>query len=394
VAHGQDGVEAALLLDPEVLDEPYGFYRRLVEEAPVWPVPGTTVVVVSSFDAISDAVRRPEELSSHIRHLLYRTEAGTPAAMAFDGGPTTDVLATADPPDHTHHRRTVFPELVAKRMADLRPEVDVITSERLDAALAVARTEFMDAVANAVPIRVISSLVGFHEPDHDRLLDAAFASTGLLAATRSQAATLDAMVRTAQIMGWLADQLDETAPDDDGKIIGQIAAAVARGDLDRDAAVVMVHTLLSAGGESTTSLLGNGVHLLARRPDLQDQLRDDPALIGPFVEEMVRLESPFRHHLRHAVADTTLAGVDIPRGSTVLLLWAAANRDPSHFDHPDEVDLSRPTPRPTSASAAASTSASAHPSPASRPRSCSAPCSTARRPSCSTPIGRRHASPA
>ena len=97
------------LLDPDVLDEPYDFYRRLREEAPVWCVPGTSVVVVSTFEAISSAVRRPEDFSSNIRAIVYRGDTGAPETVPFDGGPGTDVLATADPPDHTAHRSTIFP---------------------------------------------------------------------------------------------------------------------------------------------------------------------------------------------------------------------------------------------------------------------------------------------
>ena len=99
--------------------------------------------------------------------------------------------------------------------------------------------------------------------------------------------------------------------------------------------------MLSAGGESTTSLLGNAVRLLAEHPDLQQHLRQNPEQIPTFVEEALRLESPFRYHMRSVPKDTTLGGVDIPAGATVLLLWGAANRDPVEFERPDEVDLDR-----------------------------------------------------
>jgi cytochrome P450 len=102
---------------------------------------------------------------------------------------------------------------------------------------------------------------------------------------------------------------------------------------------------LSAGGESTTSLLGNAVHILAVMPELQRRLRDEPALVTPFVEEVLRLESPFRYHLRHVPRATELFGVDIPGDSTMLLFWGAANRDPAEYERPDEVVLDRRAPR-------------------------------------------------
>ena len=81
--------------------------------------------------------------------------------------------------------------------------------------------------------------------------------------------------------------------------------------------------------------------MLAEHRDLQDHLREDPELIPMFVEEALRLEPPFRYHMRFVPNDTALGGVAIPAGATVLLLWGAANRDPAMFDHPETIDLTR-----------------------------------------------------
>jgi cytochrome P450 family 144 len=108
---------------------------------------------------------------------------------------------------------------------------------------------------------------------------------------------------------------------------------------------VILHTLLSAGGESTTSLLGNAARILAEHQDLQQHLRQNPEQIPTFVEEALRLEPPFRYHMRSARKDTKLGGVDIPADATILLLWGAANRDDAEFERPDEVDLDRQVPR-------------------------------------------------
>jgi cytochrome P450 len=104
----------------------------------------------------------------------------------------------------------------------------------------------------------------------------------------------------------------------------------------------MMIILFAAGGESTGSLLGNSMGILATRPELQRQVRENPGLLAPFVEEALRYEPPFRGHYRHVVADTTLGGTDLPAGSRLLLLWGAANRDPAQFDAPHEFRLDRP----------------------------------------------------
>jgi cytochrome P450 len=100
--------------------------------------------------------------------------------------------------------------------------------------------------------------------------------------------------------------------------------------------------LFSAGGESTASLLGTAVTILATQPELQRALRDDRELMPIFIEETLRLEPPFRAHHRHVLHDTELAGCALPKDSRILLLWGAANRDPVQFDVPDELRLDRP----------------------------------------------------
>jgi cytochrome P450 family 144 len=107
-------------------------------------------------------------------------------------------------------------------------------------------------------------------------------------------------------------------------------------------AMNMMITLFSAGGESTASLIGSAAHILASRLDIQEQLRENPTLLGVFLEEVLRFEPPFRGHYRHVVNDTTLSGVDLRAGSRLVLLWGAANRDPSHFEDPNEFRLDRP----------------------------------------------------
>ena len=122
-------------------------------------------------------------------------------------------------------------------------------------------------------------------------------------------------------------------------------AQVETGELDFAEGLVIMATLLSAGGESTTSLLGYAVYMLAVDQELQDRLRADPKLVTPFIEEALRLESPFRYHMRYVKRPTQLQGTPIAEGSTVLLFWGAANRDPAEYDRPDTFDPDRGTLR-------------------------------------------------
>jgi cytochrome P450 len=337
-------LSATLLLNSSVIDDPYPFYRRLVAEAPVWCVPATDIVIVSSYAALTEVVSRVDDFSSNLHALIYRSALGTPALLPFDAG-GLHTLAVADPPVHTKHRSAVFPELVGRRMVALRTDIEALAEERLSGALSSPRFEAMDDLANAIPIRVVSQLIGFQAADPALLLAAAFDSTALLAGTQSLDDMQAAMGRSGDVMVWIAEQLQRAVDGGGEGILAVIGAAVAAGDLEFGAGLVIMHTLLSAGGESTTSLLGSAIHMLALDPDLQARLREAPQLVVPFIEEALRLESPFRYHMRHATRATEVHGVPIAAGSTVLLFWGAANRDPAQYDRPDDVVLDRPTPK-------------------------------------------------
>jgi cytochrome P450 family 144 len=314
---------ASMLLDPAVLQEPYGFYAALQEQAPVWVVPGTDVVAISTFELLSEAVARPEDFSSTMHCLLYRDGDGLPARLDF-GDAAMPTLATADPPVHTTHRRAVFPELVARRMRTLEDDIRALSASAVKQALGDD---------------------GFRDINPMQLLEAAFDSTTMVGGTMSMDELNTLVTRTEAIEAWIADQIAGTADGGDEGILLAVRRALDVGTLHIGEATIILHTLLSAGGESTTSLLGNAVRMLAEDPELQRRLREKPEQLDVFVEEVLRLESPFRQMMRSVPHDTMLGGIDIASGSTVLLFFAAGNRDPAQFGHPDQIDLARDSPK-------------------------------------------------
>jgi cytochrome P450 len=335
---------ASMLLHPNVLDDPHDFYRTLRTQAPVWAVPGTDVVTVSTFELISEAVGRPEDFSSNISSLLYRDDDGLPARLDF-GGAAPPTLATADPPLHTTHRRAVFPELVARRMLTLEDDIRALCATAVDEALRDDPFEFMSAVGNVVPITVVAKLIGFRDINPAQLLGAAFDSTAMIGGTMTLDRLTELVTRIGVIHEWIGGQVADTTESDDDGILLAVRRALDAGTLQEGEVQVILHTLLSAGGETTSSLVGNAVRLLADDRELQQLLREQPELIDTFVEEALRLESPFRQQMRSIPHDTRLGGVDIPSGSTAVLLFGSANRDPDQFDNADVVDLTRGSPR-------------------------------------------------
>lgn len=333
-------IPAGLLLNREVLDNPYPFYSRLRNSAPVWQVPGTEIFLVTSYALLEEAARRAEDFSSNLRGVVYQRRDGMPARWTRFGG-IVQVLATADPPSHAAHKRAVFPELVAKRMAAMAPEIEQVADDCISVLLQAGSGDFMATVGNLVPITVVNKLVGFKEGNIEKLLQAAFDSTSVVGGTLTLPQLAFCMLRSLITHLWIVGQLRKAAPVGDN-ILASVKRSIESGALRKGEGIAILHILLAAGGESTTSLLGNAVRILAEDQALQQTLRAQPELIPNFMEEVLRLESPFRCHLRSVPRDTTLGGVSIPAGATVLMFWSAGNRDPAAFTKPDEIDLARP----------------------------------------------------
>jgi cytochrome P450 len=334
------GLDPKSILDPAVVQNPYPFYEELRRTAPVWRAGDAPIFLVSSYEQVCEAARRIEDFSSHLKVLLHRTKDGLLAAEpAFFGSPA---LGTADPPVHTTHKQLLFPRFVANKMQLIEPEVTAFVNARLDGAQAKREFDFMEEVGATVPIHAISKLIGFRDPDERALGQISDDSTDFVGGTRTIEELGAAQVRINEVGAWLDSLLNERDGTKTDDLMDAVKAGILSGHLTQGEGVMTMIILLSAGGDSTGNLLGNSVRILAERPDLQKRLKDDPSLIPLFIEEAARLESPFRMHLRSVPHDTELNGVAIPEGSTVMLMWSAANRDSDKFENPTELILERP----------------------------------------------------
>jgi cytochrome P450 len=336
-------VDPAEFFADEVVQDPYPLYARLREDGGVHRVGDSGFYLVANWAAVTDAANRPEDFSSNLTGpITYSPERGVaPLMMDGLGGPT-HILATADDPSHALHRKLMLSQFTAKHVRELEPHI-VATFENLWAPGASADTvEWMDAVANRLPMMIVARLIGVPDADSDQLARWGYASTQLLDGLLSDDSVSASMKSLGELNAYIVEHLNraESAPRDD--LISVLATVSAEGQLDRFTAQMILISLFSAGGESTASLLGTAVTILATQPELQRALRDDRELMPTFIEETLRLEPPFRAHHRHVLHDTELAGCALPKDCRILLLWGAANRDPAQFDVPDELRLDRP----------------------------------------------------
>ncbi|MEV0078539.1 cytochrome P450 [Nocardia neocaledoniensis] len=336
--------------DPAVLDDPYPLYRALRERAPVHRVPGTDFFLVSSWAAVAEATARPADFSSHLTGVLVARPGAAPTTFDLDAtGQAVHVLATADADVHAVHRGIVGPAL-AKRVRGMGPRVSALAEQLWAEELDGDRIDWATGMADRLPLALIAELVGLPGADVPRLLGWAYDSTEMLGGIVADD-RMTALVGSAAELAQYAHQAVIAAknrpagPDSPSALIDVLAAALAAGRIDDQQAVLILVQLIGAGGESTAGLIAAAARLLAADPELQARLRARPDLLPAFLEEALRLESPFRGHHRHVVADTQLCGVDLPAGSHLLLLWGAANRDPAMFRDPDILDLDRPRVR-------------------------------------------------
>ncbi|MGB8390594.1 cytochrome P450 [Mycobacterium sp.] len=334
--------DASTFFITESLQDPYPLYERMRAAGPVHRIGESEFYAVCGWDAVNEAISRPEDFSANLTATMTYTADGIVKPFEMDplGGPT-HVLATADDPAHAVHRKLLVRHLAARRIRAME-QFAAETADRLwSDGLRDGRIEWMGAMANRLPMMIVAALIGVPDTDAAQLVRWGYAATQLLEGLVDQDQLAAASAAVMELSGYITEHFRQAAADPRDNLLGELATACTSGELDIVSALVMMVTLFAAGGESTASLLGSAAWMLAHRPDIQQRLRENPELLTGFIEETLRYEPPFRGHYRHVRNHTRLGGVDLPADSHLLLLWGAANRDPAHFETPGEFRLDR-----------------------------------------------------
>jgi cytochrome P450 len=341
------------LFDPEVVEDPHDYYAQLRANEPIHEIAGTGTFLVTRMELIHEVVAQPSVFSSvSTKFLHHRANGGAPGLQSvFPGADELAsagaVLAAADPPDHTRQRKVIARRLSTTSMQEMEPEFRELVDGVLDTAMSEGQIEWMSQLAEPLPMIMVARVLGLPDDQAPRLKEQGYASVEAIGGFVSEE-RLTELGQPIMDVGPVVDaylEARESHEYDLETLIGVCAQAVDAGELTDEEAFAMFFLLVSAGGESTTSLTGTGVRILAQRPDLQERLRREPEFIPAFVEEACRVDPPFRGHYRQVLSNTELGGIEIPAGSTVVLVWPAANRDPDAFSRPADIDLERPNPR-------------------------------------------------
>jgi len=338
-----------------LVDDPYPYFEQLRQECPVRREPHHDVVMVTGYEEALAVYHDTERFSSCTS--VTGPFPGMPVELEGDdisdlieehrdGLPFSDQLPTFDPPKHTAHRGLLMRLLTPKRLKENEEFMWRLADQQMDTFIERGSVEFIREFGSVYTMLVIADLLGVPEEDRPIFQERlnrpdpgrTVGSTGDDSMAHNPLEFL-----YEQFSAYVEDRRREPRGD---VLTGLATATFPDGSTPEVMDVVRVAAnLFAAGQETTIRLLGTMLQRVGEDAELQQRLRDERALVPNFVEECLRHESPVKGDFRLNRVPTTVGGVDLPAGTTVMVLNGAANRDPRKFESPEEFDVERANAR-------------------------------------------------
>ena len=322
---------------------PYPTYDEMRALGPLVRNPGLgggPIWFVTGFDVAQEVLR------DHKRFVKDWRNGLTPEQLAQQPPPNPisdfldNHLLNLDPPDHTRIRSLVNKVFTARRVEGMRPRIQQIADELLDAMEGNSPTDLIDAYAFPLPITVIAELLGVPASDQDKFRRWSNAAISPVVTEEEWQQTLPQLM---EFMAYLSDMFRErrTNPQDD--LISALVQVEEDGDkLQQNELYGMIFILLIAGHETTVNLIANSVLALIEHPEQMAELIADPALMPKAIDELLRFDNPVERALmRWVSADFTFHGHELKRGESVIVVLGGVNHDPAHFGCPAHLDIHR-----------------------------------------------------
>jgi cytochrome P450 len=334
-------------------------YAELRERFPVYRS-GSNIWVISRFDdvkavqsnptvfssrpnpyegdsALSDAEMKPEVIER-----LMALAAGIPVDMNEMASAKT--IAAADPPQHTRMRRIVSRGFTPPRIKEMATAISTIVDRCLTGIGDLPRFDLVERLAVPLPVEMICHILGIDRSEYGRAKrwsDAFAAAAG--AEFSSPAERNELMLSTIkEFSTYFVPLIEARRAEPRNDLVSAMVAAIDNESLSNVETLMVAITIMVAGNETSTNLIGNTVVELLTNPDQLQLLLDDPSLLPNAVDEANRLTAPIQFAFREATEETEAAGTTIPKGAIIALHMAAANRDPRRFDDPDRFLITRP----------------------------------------------------
>jgi cytochrome P450 len=322
---------------PGFVDDPYPFYAALRRHAPIHELAPGSFLLTRHADV--DAVYRHPAASSDKRR-EFGPKFGLGTAL-YEHHTTS--LVFNDPPLHTRVRRPIVTALNPRALARMEPGLVALVDALLDRLADRPAPDLIEDFAACIPVEVIGNLLAIPADERAPLRDWSLAILSALEPAPAAEVLARGHAAVEAFKAYLQTLVAERRrrpgdPDTD------VLTRLIVGDGEPLSDTELLHQcifLLNAGHETTTNLIGNGVHALLTHREQWDRLRADPALIGSAVEELLRHESPLQLNNRMAREPLDLDGRVFPAGTFLTLGIGAANRDPAAFAQPDRLDIGR-----------------------------------------------------
>ncbi len=335
---------------PPQLQNPHTTLRQAREETPVFFSEALQTWVVTRHQDVTAVLADPARFSS-LSALSNKPAAPFPPAVVAvldEGIPYEGGMVDMDPPVHSLYRRLFNRAFTARRLSDMTPRIEQIVSALVSAFASKGRGDLVSEVAYPLPARVIASVFGIPERDVEHLKRWSdqwiiiFAQRGSIPELVEAAEGVVAF--QCYVRDFLQARLDHPGDDLTAALLRAVREMDEAPSIDTLVGVVM--TVLFAGHETTTTLIGNTVRLLLQHPGELEALRADPSLLPGAVIESLRFDPPVASMYRTTTAEVWLGGVTLPAGAHLQLSFVSANRDATVFPNPDQFDIRRPKDQP------------------------------------------------
>jgi cytochrome P450 len=335
----------------EVQQDPFPYYEALRRDAPVFQHPVTGIYFVSRLDTVNRIFADPGTFSSKFSNT--GTTPGSPEMLeelkeiASQGQPAVDTMLTADPPAQTRYRKTVGRAFSTKRIAALEPMIRTNTNALIDAWPKAGRIDFVNSFSVPFPVGVIATTLNMAPEAVQHIKRWSDASVAALGVALDDEARLDAARSVAEAHRYWTKEFESRRANPQDDFLTELTQATFTEEsggarvLDYAELVSIILQLMVAGNETTTKLVNETVKLLIENPEQFKRIKDDPSTIPEMVEEALRLSSPNQGLFRIVKKDVELDGVKVPAGSTLWVMFGAANRDERYFSDPNRFDPTR-----------------------------------------------------
>ena len=331
------------LFDPTFKANPYPTYAELRSGAPVYRAElpdGRGVWLVTRYDDVV-AVLKDERFAKDWRSAMTPEQLAQIPPIPEVMRPLSENMLDKDPPDHERLRRLVSKAFTPRLIERMRPRVQEIADTLLDAVEDKEGMDLIDDYAFPLPITVIAELLGVPVEDRNRFRE--WSNAAVSGDTTQEYVEKILLPHMQAFIDYLRALFEEKRENPKDDLISALVLAEEAGDkLSEDELLAMVFLLLVAGHETTVNLIGNGTLALLQNPDQLQKLKDDPSLIKPAIEELLRYDGPVETSTeRFAREDVAIGDTVIPKGEMVMVVIAAADHDPARFPEPDTLDIAR-----------------------------------------------------